>query len=248
MVAAPPPPPPGTPPPAEERDVDEGVVQDANSGRNWLVPTALTPPEGTWSFSDFQLFFASLGYAVTDRFTLSATVLMPIIEDMPFFGFASVKGQVIRSGNVRGAIQGNVMFASEGDSSVTAASLGGVVTMCIDPQCHSHLTGYLAAGFGLDFEDEQSSVPFIAAAAAVFRVGRHIKFVFEADTAFIAGEIDEAANGFLGWYGVRFTGKHVGVDLGFAKPICTGDTDCEVDEFPMGFPFLAFTYRGYKDD
>lgn len=234
--------------PQEQRDVDEGVVQDANSGRNWLVPTALTPPAGTWSFSDFQLFFASLGYAVTDRFTLSATVLMPIIEDMPFFGFASAKGQVIRSGNLRGAIQANAMFASEGDASVSAASLGGVLTMCIDPQCHSHITGYLAAGFGLDTENEQTSVPFVAAAAAVFRVGRHMKFVFEADTAFIVGDIDEAANGFLGWYGVRFTGKYLGVDLGFAKPICTGEEDCDVEGFPMGFPFLAFTYRGYNDD
>ena len=244
-MGAPPPPPGMQPPPPQNSDVDEGVVQDANAGRNWLTPTALTPPAGTWSFSDFQLFFGSLGYAVTDRFTLSATILMPVIEDMPFFGIASAKGQVLRSGNLRGALQLNILYASEDDSSITAANLGGVLTMCIDAQCHSHFSGYLGAGFGLDFDEEQTSIPFVAAVAAVFRVGRHIKFVFEADTAFVTGEIDEAANGFLGWYGVRFTSKHIGVDLGFAKPICE---DCDIDEFPMGFPFLAFTYRGYNDD
>ena len=236
----PPPPPPGAP---AETGVDEGVIEDANSGRNWLTPTALTPPAGTWSFSSYELFFASLGYAVTDRFTVSGTFLLPAFEDMPLFGIASVKGQVIKSGNVRGALQFNVMFVSE-DDSVTVANLGGVLTMCIDHACHSHLSGYLGAGFGIDVDESQSSVPFVAAAAAVFRVGRHMKFVFEADTAFIVGEVDEAANGFLGWYGIRFTSKHIGVDLGFAKPICE---DCEIDELPMGIPFVSFTYRGYND-
>lgn len=116
--------------------------------------------------------------------------------------------------------------------------------MCLDGECHSHLTGYLGAGFGIDTGADQSSVPFIASAAAVFRVARLIKFVFEADTAFIAGDINETADGFLGWYGVRFSNKNIGVDLGFAKPICDG---CDDEGLPMGFPFISFTYRALKE-
>lgn len=248
MTAAAPPPPGAPQPPAPESTVDEGVVQDANSGRNWLTPTALTPPAGTWSFSSFELIFASLGYAVTDKFTISGTVLLPIVDEMPFFGIASGKLQVLKSGNLRGALQLNLLHTSldeDGDNfSLTASNLGGALTFCIDTGCHSHVTGYLGAGFGLDSVEEQNAVPFIAAVAATFKVGRHIKFVFEADTAFVVGEVDEAADGFLGWYGVRFTAKFLGVDLGFAKPICEG---CSDEGLPMGFPFVAFTYRGYND-
>ncbi|MDQ3364789.1 MAG: hypothetical protein M3680_05110 [Myxococcota bacterium] len=81
-------------------------------------------------------------------------------------------------------------------------------------------------------------------AALTYRVARLVKIVLEADTAFIAGEIDDTANGFLGWYGVRFTSRNIGVDLGFAKPICDG---CE-DGLVMGFPFVSFTYRAFKGD
>jgi hypothetical protein len=247
--AAPPPPPGAVAPPTEAQStVDQGVIDDANSGRNWLTPTALTPPAGTWSFTDYELLLASLGYAVTDHFTISATVLLPIVEDMPFFGIASAKLQVLKAGNLRGALQLNVMHTSIDDGgddfSLSAANLGGALTLCIDDACHSHVTGYLGAGFGLDTVESQNAVPFVAAAAAAFRVARHIKFVFEADTAFIVGDVDEAANGFLGWYGVRFTSREIGVDLGFAKPICE---DCDSEGLPMGFPFVSFTYRGYAD-
>jgi hypothetical protein len=241
----PPPPPMATTPPAPAAStVDEGVIQDANSGRNWLTPTALTPPAGTWSFSDFELLLASLGYAVTDQFTISATVLLPIVSEMPFFGIASAKFQVLKAGNLRGALQLNILHTSVEDLSFTASNLGGALTLCIDTGCHSHVTGYLGAGFGLDSAADQNAVPFVAAVAATFKVGRHLKFVFEADTAFIVGSVDEAADGLLGWYGMRFTSKFIGVDLGFAKPICDG---CEDEGLPMGFPFVSFTYRGYND-
>ncbi|MBA3820569.1 MAG: hypothetical protein H0X17_16885 [Deltaproteobacteria bacterium] len=235
------PPPPGATV-AATSTVDLGVVNDANSGRSWLSPTALTPPAGTWSFSDFELLFVSGAYAVTDQLQISATTLLPIAEDMPFFGMLSAKLQVLRSGRVRGAAHAAVLHVTEGSgAAVTIGTLGGALTLCLDDDCHSHLTGYLGAGFA---DEEQSSVPFVASAALTFRVARLVKIVLEADSAFIAGEIDETANGFLGWYGVRFTSKNIGVDLGFAKPICDG---CE-DGLVMGFPFVSFTYRAFKGD
>ncbi len=252
---APPPPPPAPPAPIAYpqppvlvvappvSSVDKGVIEDANSGRNWLTPTALTPPAGTWSFSDFELFLISGSYAVTDELSISATTLLPIVDDMPFFGIGSAKLQVIKSGNVRAAVQAAVMHISESgsDSSVTVGNLGGAVTLCIDSDCHSHLTGYLGAGFA---QEDNSAVPFVAALGATLRLTRRVKAVFEADTAFIAGDINDNDNGLLVWYGVRFTSREIGVDLGFAKPLCSG---CE-DGLAMGIPFVSFTYRAFKGD
>lgn len=248
-----PPPPPAMPaptaimqpPPPPTETVDQGVVDDANSGRNWLTPTALTPPAGTWSFSDFELLMVSGSYALTDQVSISATTLLPIVEDMPFFGILSGKVQVFKSGKLRGAVQGAILHMREDsiddDFSATVGNVGGVLTACLDTECHSHITGYLGAGFA---QEDNSSVPFVAAVGLTVRLGRHVKAVFEADTAFIAGDINETSDGFLGWYGLRFTSKHVGVDLGFAKPIYDDSGD---DDLVMGFPFVSFTYRAFKE-
>lgn len=257
----PPPPPPGpvvapvvVQPPPPVSTVDEGVIEDANSGRNWLSPTALTPPAGTWTFSDFQLFVVSGGYAPSDQVYVSATTLLPIVDGMPFFGMLTGKFQVLRSGRLRAAAQlsgiyasvetttfdsmGNESSRSEG---AFAAILGGALTLCLDDACHSHLTGYLGAGFA---QEDQSAVPFVASVALVQRLGRRVKLMLEADTGFVLGEIDAAADGFLAWYGARFTSQSIGVDLGFAKPICDGCGDIGL---PMGFPFIGFTYRSFKE-
>lgn len=200
------------------------------------MPTALTEPAGTWSFSDYELFLVGLAYSPTDQLSISATTLLPITEDVPLVLLVNGKLQVIRSGRVRGAVQAAITTVREDGDGATAAVLGGVLTLCIDADCHSHFSGYLAAGFA---HEDQSAVPFLVAGSLAYRLGKYVKVVLEADSGFIAGEIDVAADGFLGWYGVRFTSSIIGVDLGFAKPICE---DCDIG-LPMGFPFVSFTYR-----
>jgi hypothetical protein len=237
-----PPPPPQQQPPEPESTVDKGIVEDANAGRSWLSPTALTEPAGTWSFSDFELLMVSLHYSPTDQLSLSATTLLPIVEDMPFWLLVNGKFQIIKSGNVRGVIQGAVTHVSADGEGATAAVLGGALTYCIDSECHSTLTGYVGAGFA---HEDQSAVPLVFAGSVAYRVNRHVKLLLEADTGYIAGGgIDQAADGFLAWYGVRFTSKIIGVDLGFVKPICDG---CEDSGLVMGVPFVSFTYRSFKE-
>jgi len=232
-----------TPPPeVPASTVDKGVVEDANSGRSWLSPTALTPPAGTWSFSDFELFVISGSYAISDQVSVSATTLLPIVKDQPFFGIGSVKAQIIKSGNVRAALQLAIIHASDGDVSTNAAIAGGAVTLCIDSDCRSHFTGYLGAGFA---NQDQSSVPFVASAAATLRLNKRVKAVFEADTGFVVGDFSGTSDAFLAWYGLRFTSREIGVDLGFAKPIC--NNNCDVG-LAMGAPFVSFTYRAFKND
>ncbi|MBA3460751.1 MAG: hypothetical protein H0T46_12360 [Deltaproteobacteria bacterium] len=243
VMAPPPPPPPGPMPVEPVSTVDKGIVEDANAGRSWLAPTALTEPAGTWSFSDFELFLVSLHYSPTDQLSLSATTMLPIVEDQPFWLLASGKYQIIKSGNVRVALQGAVTHVAADGNGATAAILGGALTYCIDIDCHSTVTGYAAAGFA---HEEQSAVPVVLSGALAYRINKHVKLLLEADTGYVAGEIDTFANGFLAWYGVRFTSKIIGVDLGFVKPICTGDEDCDIG-LVMGIPFVSFTYRSLKD-
>lgn len=230
---------------AASTEVDRGVVEDANAGRSWLMPTALMEPAGTWSFSDFELVMVSLGYAVTDRASISVTTLLPIVEDMPVWLLANAKLQVVRSGNLRVAVQGAITYladrGSNANDAVTAGELGAAATLCIDKACRSHVTGFIGGGFA---HQNQGSVPFLVGGAAAFSLGKHLKAIFEADSAFIAGDINEQANGFLGWYGLRFTSEWIGVDLGFMKPICDG---CSNDGLPMGVPFVSFTYRSFKE-
>lgn len=243
-MAAPPPTVVAPLPAAPASAIDKGIVDDANAGRSWLMPTALIEPAGTWSFSDFELFMISLGYSVTDQFSVSATTLLPVVSDMPFWLLVNAKFQIVKSGRVRAALQGALTTVRDGNNSANGAVLGGALTLCIDDECHSHFSGYVGAGFA---HEDQSAVPFVFAGSLAYRVGKHVKLLLEADSAYVAGDINAAADGFLAWYGVRFTSNIIGVDLGFAKPICTGSTDCSIPELPMGFPFVSFTYRALKD-
>jgi hypothetical protein len=243
--APPPPPPPQVampvaPPAPVAPTVDRGIIEDANAGRSWIAPTALTEPAGTWSFSDFELLAVSLAYSFTDQLSISATSLLPIVEDMPFFLLLNGKFQVVRSGNVRIAAQGAITHVRVDGDSATAGVIGGALTYCIDDACHSTVTGYVGAGIA---HEDQSAVPLIVSGALALRAAKHVKVLIEADTGYIAGEINAAADGFLGWYGVRFTSSIIGVDLGFAKPFCDG---CSDTGLPMGVPFVSFTYRSLK--
>lgn len=246
MPAPPPPPMPvAEPPPTKER----GILEDANSGRSWLMPTALLPPEGTWSVSDFELFMLGAGYSPADNIQLSATTLLPIVEDMPLWLLLSGKVQLVDSGPFKLAAQGTFTYFSEDSGGETLStyggSIGGAATYCLNVDCYSHVTGYLAAAFAKDSSD--SAVPFIVGGSAVFKVARRIRLVLEADSAFVLGEINENLDGFLGWYGVRFTSRNIGVDLGFVKPIYFGEGESD-DPLVLGLPFVSFTYRGLRGD
>jgi hypothetical protein len=256
---APPAPPPASPettppaapteppaePPVPPPSVDKGVLEDANSGRGWLLPTALTPPAGTWSFSDFELLIGGGGYSFTDRFQVSLATVIPLTSDFPIVGLLNAKYQFLRTGRVRAAAQAAgflLNFRSDEDSeSFFAANVGGALTFCIDLDCHSHATGYAGTGIA---SEEQTAFPLMFGAAVALKAARHVKFVFEVDSAAVLGDINTTADGFLLWYGARFTSKFIGVDLGFVKPIYDGSGDDEV--LPLGLPIVSFTYRGIE--
>ena len=214
------------------------------------MPTALTPPAGTWSFDDYELVLVGISYAVTDQFQVSATTMVPVTSDL-YWGFLSAKLQILKAGNLRVAAQAGVAFVSEKEDNfdamgndITSSTLtsggevGAAATYCIDPDCYSHVDGFVGAAFA---HQNDSSVPVAFSAAFVARLGKHVRLVAEADTAHLFGRLNDQADGILGWYGVRFTSRSIGVDVGFAKPFCS---DCSSSTFPIGFPIVAFAYRG----
>lgn len=220
--------------------IDPGVLEDANSGRAWISPTALTPPAGTWSFSDHMLFLIGGSYSPVNTLSLSAMTLIPLTSDQPFTALLSAKLQVLRSARLRVAAHGVVWYLEDRDSAqgFSIGAVGGAATYCIDADCHSFLNAYAGAGFSS--EKDNQSLPLALAGSLALRLSRHVKLLLEADTAAVLGEINDVASGFLGWYGLRFTSAQIAADVGLVRPFCK---DCDSDVFPIGFPWINFSYR-----
>lgn len=237
---------PTAPPAAAEpvSTVEAGVQEDANSGRTWLSPTALTPPAGTFSIQSSELFIIGASYAFTDRFVVSANTLIPVGSEVPLILLTTLKLKVADLGRVKLAAHANLNYfgdlADDEDESFGTALLGAVGTICIDRGCHSILNGYVGAGFLLETDGDQEAVPLLLSAALVSRLGRRLKLVLEANSGVVVGEVNDVSEGGLVWYGLRFTSSAIGVDLGLVKPFCE---DCDTEEFPIGVPWLNFTYR-----
>jgi|GEM_PF-1846670 len=220
--------------------VPGGVVEDANSGRQFIAPTALAAPAGTWAFHSYELFFVGLTYAATDRFSISLTTLPPILEDLPLVLVGSAKLKLIESSGWHMAASAVVAHGSDDGDGVTGGLFGGAVTRCLDRDCHSTLNGYAAAGVALDPDADQSAVPIVVSLGLTQRITPRIKLLLEGDFGAATNEIDDLDDGFLLWYGARITSRNLGVDLGFARPICGDDCD---GSLVLGLPWIGFSYR-----
>ena len=255
----PPGPPTATPTPPQPPRVPEppafpeGIIDDANSGRTWLSPTALTPPKGTWSFANHELFVVGLSYAPTNTIDMAVKTLIPIASDQPLVGFLSGKLQILKSRRLYVAATASLNYIGNfddddddenDDDAAIVGTLGAAATYCFSRRCRSYVNGWLAAGFSS--QTNNSSVPFVFTGAIVAGLSKRFKFVFELDTAFIAGDTNEIGDGALFWYGARFTSRSLAVDFGLAKLLCD---DCDTDEaLPLGLPWVNFTYRGLPGD
>jgi hypothetical protein len=216
---------------------------DPSIDRAWFAGTALTQPEGTLAFNDlslgyFGLVFLGVSYAITDSFQIGATVMPPIAEGVPFVGVAAAKWGTRVGGSVHLAAIGNAFLLGDAEGMPDwAATLGGVGSVCIDRGCSSLLSGFAVIGFTQG--QSGHSTPLFYGASALLRLTRSIKLVVEADSATVLGD-GTGIDGGLITYGVRFYGKELAADVGFAKPFQgMGDRD----SFGLGLPVFSLTYR-----
>lgn len=220
-----------SPPPAP--NVDQGVAEDAHAGRAWAMPTALAAPAGTATLSDLEFLALAASYAFTDQLTMGIGLVLPSRAYS-----LDAKLQLVRSGRTR--IAAHAMLSRfqdpvmEQSGMTTLGSVGGVITLCIDRTCRSHLSGYLGAGAG---RSDRTSVLLAGASSLVLGISARVKLAFELDKGLGVNSM----SGGLGWYGVRFTSKSIGLDLGFVTPL----DDASKEWCGDTAPFIAFTYRGY---
>lgn len=225
---------PAEPPPADA---------DVNLDRGFLLPTAMTQPAGSLTYNNYELLLHGITYGVTDHVQVSATVLAPIVEGMPFFGIVAVKGAVLERGRLHLALQGDGGVAFDTTNSGSGYLMGGgaLTSLCLRGDCSSLLSASATYNYMLaDGGGHAHSVVY--GGSIVHRVGAHVKFLGEVTSALggTSPTNTQNADGVLASYGLRFFGSTLAADIGFVKPVSSsGGTG----GFLMGLPFANFSYR-----
>lgn len=230
---------------APDAAAPDAAREDANIDRGFLMSTAHTHPAGSVVFNNYELFWLGLTYAATDNLQLTVNAMVPISEEFQM-GALSGKLKLVDTGQLKVAAFGTLLLVSvdldEGGSEMeTATILGGVASLCTDESCHSTLSATISAGF--DNLEDEGRVPLIYGVSLVHKVSRRVKLLLEVDNATVFGDEVEPARGFLVGYGVRFFSGEIAGDVGLIKPFAEDLEDD--DSFPLGFPFVNFTYRAF---
>jgi len=225
-----------------------GASDDPNIDRGFLLPTAMTQPAGSVTYNNYELLLHGVTYGITDRVQGSVTVLSPIVKDMPFVGFAAVKGRIVDTERFHLALQGSLgcghsFNSSDITSDVYSAGVGALASYCLRDNCSSLVSASATyqAAFPGSFSDRTDMV--IYGGSIVHGVGKHFKLLGEvASAAGRGGTNNDITNvdGVLVGYGVRFHTDAIAADVGFLKPVTGGVTD---GDFIMGLPFASVSYR-----
>jgi hypothetical protein len=196
------------------------------------MPTAETSPEGSWTFTDYEIVILQVGYAVSDRTQITLTGAPPLADEAIVPLDFSVKTVVLRDPRVSLAVTGSAtgIFGAEGGSGFIGRA-GGVVTLC-EPAWTCRLSLSMATNLALlaQFSELLSGI------GASVRLSRTISLLAEIDTALPLGPEAGEFNGIMGGSGVRFSKANWGIDLGF---FVAGKARAEV----TGIPWLVGTYR-----
>lgn len=226
---------------------------DPNIDRGFLLPTAMTQPAGSITYNNYELLLHGLTYGVTDRVQVSATVLSPIMRDMPFFGTAAVKARAVSGERFHLALQGSASYGHvfgdvDNGGELGMAGAGVLGSFCLREDCTSLLSASATYQLGFIFGGDQSGSDdyahmLVYGASVVHRVGRHVKLLGEVTSGAGRGEAGsfDTAEGMLVSYGVRFHGNRIAADVGFVKPIVLDENDD--DDFLLGLPFANLSYR-----
>jgi hypothetical protein len=236
-VAAEPAPPPPPPPPAASADppvstaTDGARYSDAHSDRVLLFPTGETHPSGTFFISSYDIVGLGLGYALTDRFELELTAVLPGLVD------AAAKLNVLRSDWWRLATYGalDVPIYAFGPPVYRAGVTGQV---CLSKLCWSSISlSAIGAAGNTDLFPRHYGAA--GSAGAILALSRTVKFLFEPVVSWVPG--DATATEALWSAGLRIGHERWALDLGFTY-LGQGSGD----SWPI-LPLIFFTWRTRGD-
>jgi len=144
--------------------------------------------------------------ALTDHVQVSATVLSPIVQGMPFFGVVAVKAAVLERGRFHLALQGDggLVHAFDATSNGSGYLVGGgaLTSLCLRDDCSSLLSASASYNYVLaDGGGHGQSVVY--GGSIVHRVGKHVKLLGEVTSAFGGTSLSNTQNtdGVLAGYG-----------------------------------------------
>ena len=152
----------------------------------------MTQPAGSVTYNNYELLLHGITYGITDRVQASVTVLSPIVKDMPFVGFAAVKGRVVSTERFHLALQGSLGWGHAFDAtrpatptSSPAAPACWPATACGD-DCSSLASASATYQLVMPSGANDAAHMVIYGGSIVHRVGRHVKLL---------GEVTSAAGG-----------------------------------------------------
>ncbi|HEX2659745.1 MAG TPA: hypothetical protein VHU40_15780 [Polyangia bacterium] len=232
---------------AKAEPAAEGVGKDPNVDRGFILPTAMTQPQGSATYNNYELLLHGATYGITDHLQTSVTVLAPIVKDMPFYGVAALKWRLADAGAFHFAVQGSAglahVFSSGGSSSDTAYTVGAgaFASACLREDCTSLLSASVT--YQRAFTANNGTNLLVYGGSLVHGVGQHVSLIGElaslaaSNTLSDSGSFDQASGALVG-YGVRLHTSSFASDIGFLKPVGTSG-----DDFLLGLPFVSVSYR-----
>lgn len=199
-----------------------------------LTPTAETNPKGSFYGTNYEVVAFQLGYSITDYTQVSVSVI-PLIDPQDFVLPAdlSIKTVVLREPRVSVAVIASATGVLGFDAfSGFLGRAGGAVSLCIDPaECR------VGVSFGSSIALAGPASVWFNGVGMSWRLSRLVGLLAEVDSLLPLGEEAGEANGVLGGFGVRLSGRAWGVDLALMSGGKAGAAPTPV------IPFIAATYR-----
>jgi hypothetical protein len=228
------------------------AAADPNIDRGFIQPTAMTQPQGSLTYNNYELVLHGLTYGITDHVQTSLTVMAPLVRDMPFLGTASVKWRFLSTPRFHLALQGSATMIhvfddglSDGASSNNAYAVGAgaFASYCLRDDCSSLASLSATYQLAIAGRSGDTAHAIIYGGSIVHRVSPHVKLLGEvtslATTNSVADSGFDNVSGALVSYGVRLHTANIASDVGFMKPIVSEDSD----PFLLGLPFINVSYR-----
>jgi hypothetical protein len=170
------------------------------------------------------------GYAVSDRTQITLTGMPPLPKEKILPLDLSLKTVIVRAPEFRVAALGSVSgIAGLEEGTGLLGRAGGVVQLCLERTCRSSVS------IGTSIALAGPAIIAGTGAGLIVRASRVLSILFELDNAIPLGSAINQVNGLAAASGIRLSGEHLGLDLGFARRLDVLDG--------ASIPFVAATYR-----